>query len=378
MSVTTRPRTASPRNSSRSFVTSWSCSNAKERCVSAAVRIWGSWNVTPRASSSADRSEPPARRRLTSALDLHGSATRVVAAVRAHAVRDLRLMALRALRVRGGLGLPVRPALGPAAVTLSTLRYRHRSSLSSGSVVLAERVERVPAGIDRVIARALAEVAVPAAPRAEPQAVRTAERREGELEHDRVPDDRLGVERQVRLERVVVLRTRLANDHLVHVDREIAVELLQAAGAPEARAPADRAGDVDPLHDALERQLGGDGPVVRHVGELGPKTGDRLGHAHGARAARVLEEIPDVDRAHHSASSSDVVGSPDSPISMSIPDWASPSAVSSGAVAGAADRHILRPACTWSIVRASEPFVPIISSRIRCSVASNCASFASM
>src|ERR671930_349205 len=273
MSVTTRPRTASPRNSSRSFVTSWSCSNAKERCVSAAVRIWGSWNVTPRASSSADGCEPPTRCGLTSALDLHGSATRVVAAVRAHAVRDLRLMALRALCVCGRLGLPVRPALGPAAVALSTLRYRHRSSLSSGSVVLAERVERVPAGIDRVIARALAEVAVATTPRAEPQAVRTAERREGELEHDRVPDDGLGVERQVRLERVVVLRTRLANDHLVHVDSEIAVELLQAAGAPEARAPADRAGDVDPLHDALERQLGGDGPVVRHGGELGRRGG---------------------------------------------------------------------------------------------------------
>ncbi len=37
MSVTTSPSTESPRNSRRSFVISVPCSNAYERCVSAAV-----------------------------------------------------------------------------------------------------------------------------------------------------------------------------------------------------------------------------------------------------------------------------------------------------------------------------------------------------
>ena len=41
MSVTTSPSTESPRNSSRSFVTGSPCSNAKERCVSAARRSAG-------------------------------------------------------------------------------------------------------------------------------------------------------------------------------------------------------------------------------------------------------------------------------------------------------------------------------------------------
>src|SRR5262249_11607458 len=119
MSVTIRPSTESPRNSSRSFVTSSPCSNANERCVSAASRSAGVPKATPSATSSAPTGtawgDP------TWLLDLDRLAAGVVAAVAAHAVWLLRLLALRTRAVGGRLGLPRRAALGGAGLALLLL-----------------------------------------------------------------------------------------------------------------------------------------------------------------------------------------------------------------------------------------------------------------
>src|SRR6188472_3406747 len=116
MSVTIRPSTESPRNSRRLFVTSRPCSNANERCVSAASRRRGSAKATPRAASSAPigtASGDP-----TWLLDLDRLAAGVVAAITAHAVGHLRLFALRTRAVRAPRGLPGRAALGGAGLAL--------------------------------------------------------------------------------------------------------------------------------------------------------------------------------------------------------------------------------------------------------------------
>ena len=137
MSVTTRPSTESPRNSSRSFVTSVACSNAYERCVSAASRSAG---VVERHAERPvqDSSDTSTGSELTPLLDLDGLPAGVVPAVAAHPVRKLGLMTLRALRVRRGLGLPVRCAFRTAGLALLLLRDGHRSpSRSSGFDLLA-------------------------------------------------------------------------------------------------------------------------------------------------------------------------------------------------------------------------------------------------
>ncbi len=212
------------------------------------------------------------------------------------------------------------------------------------------------------MAGTLAQVAVAAADLAQPEAIGPAQRRERHLEHHRVAHDRLGVQRQVRRERVVVVGTRVARDELGHLHVEVAFERLEASGASHREPPLERTPDVDALDHALERQLGGDRGVLGHVGELGPKAGDRLLHADGPRGPRGLEEISDVDRSHHASSSS-----------------VSSDRVSSGpsSALGVAPRSFSRPATTWSIVRESPSLDAIISSRIFCSVPSSCASFAS-
>src|SRR4051794_1233010 len=119
MSVTISPSTESPRNSRRSFVTSSACSNANERWVSAASRRPGSRKATPSAASSAPTGT--ASGDPTWLLDLDRLAAGVIAAVRAHAVRLFRLLALRARTVCGRRGLPCRPALGGAGLALLLL-----------------------------------------------------------------------------------------------------------------------------------------------------------------------------------------------------------------------------------------------------------------
>src|SRR4029079_8706341 len=126
MSVTISPRTESLRNSRRSLVTSSACSNAKDRCVSAASRRPGSRKATPSAVSSAPTGT--ASGDPTWLLDLDRLAAGVVAAVGAHAVGLLRLLALRARAVRGRLGLPCRTALRGAGLALLLLRDCYRGA----------------------------------------------------------------------------------------------------------------------------------------------------------------------------------------------------------------------------------------------------------
>src|SRR4029078_8974710 len=195
MSVTISPRTESPRNSRRSLVTSSPCSHAKDRCVSAASRRPGSRKATPSAVSSAPSGT--ASGDPTWLLDLDRLAAGVVAAVGAHAVVLLWLFALRARAVRGRLGLPCRAALRGAGLALLLLGDCHRGFLLewavSVRVVGGRKVdqqlgENGEAGVDRVVAGALAEVAVAAARRAQTPAIGSAQRRARALHADRVHD----------------------------------------------------------------------------------------------------------------------------------------------------------------------------------------------
>src|SRR6266550_3195810 len=118
MSVTTRPNTESPRNSRRSFVGSRPCSNAYERCVSAACRSNESTNATSIARSRASSGISEAAV-LTPLLDLDRPSAGVVTAIAADDVRELGLMALRAIGVCRCLRLPVRgPFVAPGLALL--------------------------------------------------------------------------------------------------------------------------------------------------------------------------------------------------------------------------------------------------------------------
>src|SRR5262245_42542896 len=120
MSVTITPSTASPRNSSRSFVAVRPFSNANDRCVRASSRSDGSRNETPSARSSAS---PGLSTGVTTTplLDVDRLPAGVVAAVRADPVRELGLPALRTGAVRGGRRLPVRRAFTGARLALLLL-----------------------------------------------------------------------------------------------------------------------------------------------------------------------------------------------------------------------------------------------------------------
>src|SRR5688572_21997010 len=100
--------------------------------MSAASRRFRSPNRRPSARSRVSagalalRPLPSSRSALTRIpgllFDLDRLPTRVVPAVRTHAMRELGLVALRALRVRGGLRLPIRRTLAAARLALLLLR----------------------------------------------------------------------------------------------------------------------------------------------------------------------------------------------------------------------------------------------------------------
>src|SRR5262245_53916269 len=191
MSVTTTPSTASPRNSSRSLLTGRSCSNACDRWVRASWRNEPSRNRTPRMRSSAFELSGVFAS-VTLLLDLDRLTAGVVAAVRAHPVRQLGLVALRALRVRRRLRLPVGLALGAAGVALASFRYRHRFlrlvSCRSGFLVgglerpVQQGVQRGPPWVRALVPRTFAQIPIAAAGLAEPQAVGAAQRGERHLQ----------------------------------------------------------------------------------------------------------------------------------------------------------------------------------------------------
>src|SRR5581483_12412194 len=111
-------------------------------------------------------------------------ATLVVPAVRAHAVRQLGLAALRADGTRGVGKLVVRAALAPTGLGVASLRQRHGSLLERLVPQAGGQVaQRRQTGVGRALgARALHDVAIAAARRAQTAAVLTTERlhRQGE------------------------------------------------------------------------------------------------------------------------------------------------------------------------------------------------------
>src|SRR3954454_6005658 len=235
MSVTTMPRTASPRNSRRSLCVVWSFSNAYERCVSARSRSERSLNRTPSTRSSAfapsaaatavTRPRSPGARRSTRSSCTRGAAASVgdTADTRSTS-RAGTSTAPCAWRPAYGTGV----ASGPASFRLPSCGFRplvpDRSGQVSRSVPSArlgaaglvvvdlrqhQALEGRPSRVDLLVAGAFAEVAVAAADRTQAFAVRAVQRRERHLEHDRVAPDRLGDERDVDLEAVVVVLGRV-------------------------------------------------------------------------------------------------------------------------------------------------------------------------
>src|SRR5688572_28376784 len=261
MSVTTRPRTESPRNSSRSLVVSRPCSNAYERCVSAVTLRPSSTKRMPKAASRA--SGPgcdDVSVWVTPSLDLDGLPARVVPAVRAHAVGKLRLMTLWALRVRGLFRFPVRGALVTPRLALLLLGDCHlfipsyvlaqvrvrvlasltpcrsllRRPLRALAVGLAgvglramqgfeQLAETCPARVDVGLrARALAAVQVAAAAGAQTPAIGTAHRGERQLDTDQVADHLIGIEEALRFQRVLIgVLVRERREQLANLDGEL-------------------------------------------------------------------------------------------------------------------------------------------------------------
>src|SRR5262249_30024119 len=141
----------------------------------------------------------------------------VVTAVRAHAVRELRLPALRADRARGRVELVVRAALAAAGLRVSSLRQRHEAPLWSSLVQSrGEILECGQARIGRPLgARAAREVPVGAARGAEPAAVLTAERLHRQRERRLTLDE----PREIDLVVVVEVEVEVVGSELHAVSR---------------------------------------------------------------------------------------------------------------------------------------------------------------
>src|SRR5918995_5942724 len=153
----------------------------------------------PRAGTPSDlKPERPSLR-------LDNLATRVVTAVGTDAVRQLGLPALRASRVGRSLDAPMGAAHPHLRSRLTSLGYRHRSSLS-GFQPLPKGGKRRPAGIHVIVpARASRGVEIRAASGAQALAVGAAEWIQRQSEGHRVPQHRLEI-RFHPLELVALLR----------------------------------------------------------------------------------------------------------------------------------------------------------------------------
>src|SRR5712691_9150144 len=260
MSVTTRPSTESPRNSIRSFVTVVPCSNAYDRCVSAASRSAASRNDTSRARSSDSSGTSTAE--LTRLFDLDRLAAGVVTAVAAHAMRELGLVALGALGVGGRLAFPVRGPPVASRLALLLLGNGHGGSSSFLVADLSEQLlERRPSRvIGRLGAFALPQVAVAAAATADPEALGPAQRRERQLEADRVADHLIGVQPPVGAERVhvCVFIRGVDREELVDLEVERPFEFVEAARAAKRQRSVNVSGGEDPFDDRLKQQIADD------------------------------------------------------------------------------------------------------------------------
>src|SRR5919106_2670266 len=170
-SVTTDPKIASPRNSSLSLCGIGSvCSNANERCVRASSYRGPRPSGTPRTASPA-----------VSLLSLDGLSSGVEATVRAHAMGQLRLAALRAGGVGRSLYAPVRAPHAHLRSGLASLGYGHGLLLVPPlAQLLAQGVQLRPAGVGFLLeAVAAPHVEAAAAPCAQARALLPAQRMEG-------------------------------------------------------------------------------------------------------------------------------------------------------------------------------------------------------
>src|SRR5262249_21363507 len=132
---------------------------------------------------------PPPLRALRCLLRDHIFAS-VVAAMPAHAVRELRLAAVGAKRPGGHREFPVGAALLAAGARMSPLGYRHGSSILVGRESRAFGRESIPPASTRgrLDTAARPEVTVLPAPRAQPLARFAAERPHGKTQQHRLPD----------------------------------------------------------------------------------------------------------------------------------------------------------------------------------------------
>ena len=248
MSVTTTPRTESPRNSSRSFVTVEAVLERVGPMRQRGFAQGGVGELDTEGVVEGVGARPARGRRPRALLDLDRLPACVVPAVAAHPVRELGLLALGAFGDGGASPSSWRRAcrrgtcsasssVRPSVSFLPVLRSRDAvSSGPSGGGVF----ELGPAGIDLgVVAGALAEVAVAAADAAQALAVGAVQRRERQLHADRVADHLLGVEPALP-GRVGTRRRRRSGDgdeDLVHVHREGLFEILQASGTLQRQRP---------------------------------------------------------------------------------------------------------------------------------------------
>ena len=177
MSVTTMPSTASPRNSRRSLLTGSSCSNAYERWVSASLAQRGVAEPHPEDAVERLRARPSRARRSRATRPRWPGARRSTRSSRRPGA---------AASAGGTAGTRSTSAPAPSSSPCASRRGcgsafswdRHRAFLSvvvgrcRGPVrAPVNRLERGPPRVVRLGARALAEVAVAAAPLAQPEAV---------------------------------------------------------------------------------------------------------------------------------------------------------------------------------------------------------------
>src|SRR5919106_530699 len=279
-SVTTRPSTASPRNSSRSFVRSLPCSNACDRWVSDWMRRSWSRNRTRRARS-----------RLVPRPSTLASIPALLPLVTLRPRRPGARGSTRSSRTPGAAAW----AAGTAGTGCRWGEFRASgpggcpagSPWSSASeppsllLVQLQPGERGPPGIDRGAARALAEVPVASAPFAQAEAVGTAQRRERHGQHHAVPDHRLQVDGLVPERVLVVLLAGRGREQLGDLQTERLPGRLQAPSAAERHLARQRPRRQDALDDALQDQVRAD--RVRHRDQL-----------HGQAVDRRVLSLPDL------------------------------------------------------------------------------------
>src|SRR4051794_14648024 len=276
VSVTTTPRTESPRNSSRSLVGSPPFSYANDRCVKARSSCSASSVGVPSASRRSSYDERSATGVAVRGPDdgLREDRTGRSRGRRGAAGAWRRRRGWRTSPVRGRR--PSTASDGDAccyATSFASGQPLNSLLLSAGDaaghlVVFSsvsaqrQRSEPGPTWVDLFLVLVAGSVCEPdAAFGAQSRAVVLAQRLERQLEHLRIPQHRFEVE-QVALEPadVVILLVALGvvllvDEELLEVGHGLVADLHQAPNALPDQLGSRRAGDEDSLHDRLEPEV---------------------------------------------------------------------------------------------------------------------------